>query len=533
MPKGSRRRQRREITDQGEYYFDKDAADIAESFFSRYCRHIKGRLAGRPFILEPWQRDRIIRPFFGWKRVEDGLRRYRTCYIEIPKKNGKSTLGAGVGLYATTADGEPGAEVYSAAGDKDQARIVFNLAGDMRDASPGLTKRTTRYQSSIVHHASASSYRVLSSDSFTKHGLNPHAILFDELHVQPNRDLWDTLTTGVAGRSQPMTFAMTTAGFDRDSICWEIHEYAEKVRDGVIKDDKFLPVIYGTKETEDWQDPKVWKKANPNLGVSVTWDYFRDACKRAKDIPAFENTFRRLHLNQWTQQLERWIQLRVWDASAGIVDAGALEGLPCWAGLDMASTIDIAALVLTFHVGDAYKWLPFFWIPEARMRERIARDKVPYDVWAREGLIKVTPGDVIDYKEVIHDILEIRKVYDLREVAYDRWGAAKIAQDLMDEGLTVVPFGQGFASMSPPTKELMTLLISKKMHHGSHAVLRWMANNVMVKEDPSGNIKPDKSKSRHKIDGIVAGIMGLDRAIRHGSGEQEKSVYEEEGIKTI
>ena len=224
--------------------------------------------------------------------------------------------------------------------------------------------------------------------------------------------------------------------------------------------------------------------------------------------------------------------MRVWDESAGVVDIGTLEGMPCWGGLDLASTTDIAALVLTFLVGDCYKWLPFFWIPEEKMRDRVKRDRVPYDLWVKQGLVKATPGNVIDYQVIIADILKLRELFDVREVAFDRWGATKITQDLMEEGVTMVPFGQGYASMAAPTKELNSLLLQKRLHHGSHAVLRWMANNVVVRQDPAGNLKPDKAKSTSRIDGIVAGIMSLDRAVRLGSGDG-KSVYDDRGLRLI
>lgn len=516
----------------GQFWFDKKEAELSCRFFEKYLRHSRGKLAGLPFKLTKWQSERIIKPLFGWKREEDGTRRYRTCYVEIPKKNGKSTTAAGVGLKLLLADGEAGPEVYSAAADKEQAGIVFNTAKEMRDTSPQLKKRTLQYKNSIVNPSVMGSYRVISAKSDTKHGFNPHGIIFDELHVQPNRELWDTLTAGVAAREQPLVFAMTTAGYDRNSICWEQHDYAEKVIAGDIKDDAFLGVIFGADEKDDWTDPKVWKKANPNLGVSVTMDYMRNACAKAKQIPAFENTFRRLHLNQWTQQASRWIQMRVWDETAGTVDLGRFEGMTCYGGLDLASTTDIAAFVLTFEIDGHYFWVPFFWIPSEKMQERVKRDRVPYDVWARQGLVKVTEGNVIDYKVIIADILKLREVFDLREVAFDRWGATKIMQDLMEEGITMVPFGQGYASMSSPTKELNNLLLGKKLHHGSNPVLRWMANNVVIRQDPAGNIKPDKSKSTSKIDGIVAGIMSLDRAIRKGEGSGP-SVYEDRGLRTL
>ncbi len=511
-----------------DFYFDKKAAASAVRFFERYLVHIKGKWAGEAFRLEKWQQDDIIVPLFGCRRA-DGSRQYRTCYIEIPRKNGKSSLCSGIALYLLFADNEASAEVYSAAADTKQAAIVFNVAKGMAMASKSLMARGQVFRNSIFVPRTASSYQVLSADAYTKHGLNAHGIIFDELHAQPSRDLWDVLATSTGARTQPLTVAITTAGFDRNSICWELHEYARKIKEGVIADDSFLPVIYAADETDDWRSPDTWKKANPNLGVSISLDYLKRECDKAGNIPAYENTFRRLHLNQWTQQESRWLPMHLWEASAGEVIVESLKGKPCYAGLDLSSTTDITALVLAFPVGDVIKILPFFWLPGDNLHDRANRDHVPYELWVKQGLIYATPGNVIDYAFIVAKIAELRKTYSLKELAFDRWGAAKIVQDLQELGLTVVPFGQGFASMSGPSKELLRLVMGGKLHHGGNPVLRWMADNAVVKMDPSGNIKPDKSKSTQRIDGIVATVMALDRAMRHGG----RSIYESRGITVV
>jgi len=511
-----------------DFYFDQKAADRATRFFERYLVHIKGKWAGEPFRLERWQKEDIIHPLFGCRR-EDGTRRYRTCYIEIPRKNGKSSLCSGVALYLLYADSEPSAEVYSAAADTKQAAIVFNVAKGMAMASRALMSRGQIYRNSIFVPRTASNYQVLSSDAPTKHGLNAHGIIFDELHAQPNRDLWDVLTTSTGSRMQPLTMAITTAGFDRNSICWELHEYARRVKEGVVPDDSFLPVIYAADETDDWRDPAVWHKANPNLGVSISEDYLKRECAKAQNVPAYENTFRRLYLNQWTQQESRWLSMAAWDASAGTVIPETLRGKPCYAGLDLSSTTDITALVLAFPVEDTIKLLAFFWIPEDDLRGRSNRDRVPYELWVRQKLIFTTGGNYIDYGFVVAKIAELRKQYALKEIAFDRWGAAKIVQELQELGLTVVPFGQGFASMAGPSGELLRLVLAGKLHHGGNPVMRWMADNAVVRMDPAGNIKPDKAKSTSRIDGIVAAVMALDRAMRHCG----RSVYERRGITIL
>lgn len=511
-----------------EYWFDDQAAQAAVMFFERVLRHTKGEWNGQPFALMEWQRDQIVRPLFGWKR-KDGTRRYRTAYIEVPRKNGKSSLAAGIALYLLFADGEPGAEIYSAAADRDQAAIVFETAKQMVESSPILLRMAEVYKRSIVAPSTRSVYRVLSADAYTKHGINAHGIIFDELHAQPDRELWDVLTTSTGARRQPLTVAITTAGYDRESICWEQHEYARQVRDGIIDDPTYFPFIAAASEDDDWQDPAVWAKANPALGVTVKLDYLETEARRAARMPAYQNTFRRLHLNQWTQQESRWLPMEDWDGCAGEVEVE--EGQECYGGLDLASTIDIAAFVLVFpprKPDGAFLVKPFFWIPAENMVERARKDRVPYDAWVRQGLITATEGNVIDYGRIVREIEALGKRFNVREIAFDRWGAFQISQQLEAAGFTMVGFGQGFSSMSAPTRELLRLVLDRKIAHGGHPVLRWMADNVVVRQDPAGNVKPDKEKSREKIDGIVALIMALDRAIRQQG--QGKSVYEERGI---
>lgn len=516
-----------------EYFFDKKAADLAVAFFEKLLVHVKGEWAGQAFELQAWQRDDIVRPLFGWKRRSDGARRYRRAYIEIPRKNGKSTLAAGIGLYLLFADNEPGAEVFSAAADRDQASIVFDVARSMVDGSPHLARFAKVYRRSILVEKTASVYRVLSADAYTKHGLNAHGIVFDELHAQANRELWDVLNTSMGARRQPLMVMITTAGFDRESICYEQHEYAQEVLAGRIDDPTFFAYIAAADETDDWTDPVTWAKANPGLGVTVKLDYLEGESRRAQQVPAYQNTFRRLHLNQWTSQESRFIDMAAWDAcNAPLPD---LAGRLCYGGLDLASTTDIAALVLVFPPvaeDEPFWWLAYFWIPGENIVERGRRDRVDYDAWVRQGLITATPGNVIDYGVIERDIVALGETYHIAEIAFDRWGAEQMRQTLDGHGFVMVAMGQGFASMSGPTKELVRLVLGGEMSHGGHPVLRWMADGVAAKQDAAGNVKPDKAKSTRRIDGIVAGIMGLDRAIRN-EGKPRESVYEKRGIRTL
>lgn len=502
-----------------EYRFDETAAAKAVEFFTRWLRHQKGELAGQALELGAWQAEHIIRPLFGWKR-RDGTRKYRTAYVEIPRKNGKTTIAAGVGLYLLFADGEQGAEVYSAAADREQAAIAFDLAKSMVEAEPALLRRAEIYRRSIVVPQTGSSYKVLSADARTKHGFNAHGIILDEVHAQPNRELYDVLHTSTGARRQPIEFLITTAGmYDPESIAWQLHEYAEKVRDGVIDDPTFLPVIYGAPREADYRDPAVWTKANPGIGSTVKADYLAAEAKRAEEEPSYENTFRRLHLNQWTQQMTRWIQIEDWNACAAPMPD--LTGRSCFPALDLSTTTDISALSLVFPPEsdtEPYYVLPFFWCPEATIRQRSKRDRVPYDAWVRDGFMEATPGDVVDYAFIRRRVNELSKKYKLEMIAYDPWNATQLATQLGEEdGFQMVEFRQGYISMNEPSKELERLIVSARMRHPDNPVLNWMISNVTIRTDPAGNIKPDKSRSTGRIDGVVATVMGIGMAVRQAA----------------
>lgn len=501
--------------------------------FINCLKHTKGRWRGQPFALLPWQ-EQIIRDVFGTVK-ENGYRQYNTAYVEIPKKNGKSELAAGVALYMTCGDGEWGAEVYGCASDRQQASIVFDVAVDMVDQCPALKKRIKPVMSvkRLVYKPTNSFYQVLSAEAYTKHGLNVHAVIFDELHSQPNRELFDVMTKGSGdARTQPLFFLITTAGTDRHSVCFEQHQKAEDIILGRKIDPTFYPVIYGADDEADWTSEKVWYEANPSLGHTIDIEKVRNACMSARDNPAEENIFRQLRLNQWVKQSTRWMQMEKWDACGFPVDEKELLGRECYGGLDLSSSIDITAFVLVFPPRDEterYIILPYFWIPEENMNIRVRRDHVPYDVWAKQGMLMTTEGDVIHYGFIENFIDGLGKKFHIREVAFDRWGAVQMVQNLEGLGFLVVPFGQGFKDMSPPSKELMKLALEQKLAHGGHPVLRWMMDNIFVRTDPAGNIKPDKEKSTEKIDGAVATVMALDRAIRNG-GNDGSSVYDDRGI---
>lgn len=515
--------------------YSKAAADYAVGFIECLA-HTKGTWAGKNFELIDWQ-EQIIRDVFGILKP-DGYRQFTNAYVEIPKKMGKSELAAAVALLLTCGDHEERAEVYGCAADRQQASIVFDVASDMVKQCPALAKRVKILASlkRLVYLPTNSFYQVLSAEAYTKHGLNIHGVVFDELHAQPNRKLYDVMLRGSGdARMQPLYFLITTAGDNTNSICWEVHQKAKDILEGRKHDPTFYPVIYGADESDDWTDPKVWKKANPSLGITVGIDKVRVACESAKENPAEENAFRQLRLNQWVKQSIRWMPMEKWDKCAFPIDPKQLEGRICYGGLDLSSTTDITAFVLVFppeEEDDKYSILPYFWIPEDNLDLRVRRDHVNYDLWERQKFLQTTEGNVVHYGFIERFIEELGTRYNIREIAFDRWGAVQMTQNLENLGFTVVPFGQGFKDMSPPTKELMKLTLEEKLAHGGHPVLRWMMDNIFIRTDPAGNIKPDKEKSTEKIDGAVATIMALDRAIRCGNSNQV-SVYNDRGLLII
>jgi phage terminase large subunit-like protein len=513
--------------------YDNAKADRAVRFIQNLC-HTKGKWAGTKFILLPWQ-EQIVRDIFGIIKT-NGKRQFLSAYIEIPKKNGKSELAAAIALYLLYADREPSAEVYGAACDRNQASIVFDVAKQMVLMAPALLKRSkiTAATKRIVNYSNAGFYQVLSAETGTKHGLNVSGLVFDEIHAQPNRKLYDVLTKGSGdAREQPLFFIITTAGTNKDSICYELHAKALDIISGRKFDPSFYPVVYGLTEQDDWTDEKNWYKANPSLGHTIAIERIREAYLNAMDNPAEENVFKQLRLNIWTSATVCWIPEQIYDRGNEPVDIEELYGRECYGGLDLSSTSDITAFVLVFPPrteSEKYIALPYFWLPEDTLELRCRRDHVLYDVWKRKGFVNTTEGNVVHYGFIEKYIEELGEKFNIREIAFDRWNATQMVQNLEDMGFTVIPFGQGYKDMSPPSKELYKLLMGGDIVHGGNPVLKWMAQNVVMRQDPAGNIKPDKEKSTEKIDGIVAMIMGLDRAIRVKSIE---SVYNGRGLIII
>jgi phage terminase large subunit-like protein len=499
-------------------------------FIETFCTHVKGEWARKPFILDDWQKTDIIDPLYGTLN-DFGLRQYRTAYIQIPRKNGKSNLIAALGLYHLFADKEPGAEVIVAAGDRSQAGIIHEIQKQMVMNSPILSKKCKVYRNSIVLNDDSSFIQAISADANTKHGYSISCCLFDEVHTQPNRELWDVLTTATGARRQPLTLAITTAGHDKQSICYELYDYARKVKEGIIDDASFLPVLYETEDGDDIHNEQTWRKVNPGLGTSLKLEYIQQQSDKAKQLITYENTFRRLHLNQWTSSEEKWVSDE--DFMSGCTDFNPedFHGMEAWGGLDLAATEDITAFVLIIPDGDGFKVILKAWVTEAAVIRRRGRTGADYDAFVRKGLLTVTDGNSTDYRILRRDIIEMCEEYNVKGIAFDRWNSSTLIPDLVDDGLECYPFGQGFASMSAPVKNLEILIRSGNLDHGGNELLRWMCSNIQIKKDPAENLKFDKAKSSDKIDGMVALAMAMGQyMIDRADDKDEDTIYGERDI---
>ena len=507
------------------FYFDKEAASKAIGFIETFCTHTKGELAGKPLLLEDWQK-KIIGDLFGWKQ-ENGLRKYRTALIQLPRKNGKTTLAASIICYVLFSCKERGNELYAAAGDRGQANILFSIVSKMVLQNKELSSRAKVFRNSITNESKGNFFQAISSDSKTKHGYSAGCVIMDELHVQTTRDLYDTLLTSTGARSEPLFISITTAGYNRNSIAWEVYDYAKKIKDGIIQDESFYSSIYEADLEDDITDEEVWKKANPNYGISLRKEYMKRESQRAVDVPSYQNTYKRLLLNMWTDSQTAWIGAKEWELCQGDIDLKELKNKECWAGLDLASTRDISALVLLFKEDEKFIVVPYFFIPEDNAKKRSERDKVDYITWHNQNHLTFTNGDVADYNFIKEKIMELGNEFRIQSICYDRWNASQLVIDLTNEGVPMEPFGQGFQSMAAPSKQLESLILSKQILHNGNPVLKWMISNTVMEEDAAGNIKPSKKKSSEKIDGVVSLIMSLGSYMTEGD---VSSVYNDRGL---
>ena len=547
----------------GRFWFDEEEAARAVDFFPRFLRHLKGEFAGRPFELLDWQSELLVRPLFGWKRTADGLRRFRKVFILIAKKQGKSACVSGLGLYLLHCDREPGAEIVAAAADREQAGIVFNEARDMNESSRVLAGRSQTFRRAIVVPETRSSFKVVSSDVKGRHGPNIHALLFDEFHTQPNRELYDTLSKGVAARRQPIVVLITTAGDDQDSVCYEEYEYAKRLMAGVIDDETYLPVVFEATEEDDWREPATWEKANPSIDVTVKREYLAAECRAAVAEPRKQNAFKRLHLNIWTRQREVWIPVEWWKDCPALPAGDVLPTLPVAGGLDLSSTTDLTAFVLVFRlppsrpdapaveVVDAdpdapeatpakrvlsinydLAVVPYLWMPEDRLHERSKEDGIDYGVWVREGHLRTTPGSVVDYDVIFRTITrEIAPRYQVKQIGYDPWNALQFALQLEKAGFEAVEVRQGPRTLSAACKVLHALTKAGRVHHDGNRAMTWCVANAAVKEDENENIRPIKTSPKKRIDGVVAAVTALSRLMV--LPDRPNSPYASRGVRTV
>ena len=514
------------------YRFSLEAGQRVISFCEDFCRHYKGEWSGTPMYLAPWQKL-ILLETFGWLK-EDGYRLHRTLWIEVARKNGKSQLAAALGVYLLVADQEPGAEVYASATKRDQARIVFDAAKQIVNQSPELRKHVQVQRANLHVLRTSSKFEPLSSEGHSLDGLSPHGNIVDELHSHRNRMVYDKLITAQGSRRQPLNVCITTAGiYDPKQVGYQLHEHAVAILDGMIEDDSWMVWLSCSDEGDDPYDESTWQKANPNIGVSIYPSFLEQRASEALSQPSSFNSFQRLHLNKWTSQVERWLDMEAWNECDGDVDMESLRGRECYAGLDLSSKLDLTALALVFPPLDDDLWRLWVrcYMPRSTMVERERVDHTPFSQWERQGWVTPTPGDVIDYDYIVADIDRLSTEYALLEVAYDPWAAQQTALKLRDDyGVPVVPMRQGYRSLSEPSKEFERLIIGRQLAHGGNGCLTWQCSNTSVSHDPANNIKPDKSNQTQKIDGVVASIMAIGRAVLLAD---TGSVYEDEGIMVI
>lgn len=549
------------------YYYDQDAADRAVEFFPTFLSHHMGEFAGRPFTLLDYQQLLLTRPIFGWKRARDGRRRFRKVFAFLPKGAGKSPWGAGTGLYLTLCDQEPAAEVYAVAADREQGRVVHTNAKIMVEESSDLAEMCEILKDAIYCAATRSTYKVLSSDASTKHGFRPHGVIFDEFHAQPNRNLYEALSKSMVKRRQPLMVIVSHSGDNDEGICFEEYELAKRVMSGTLPDDTFLPVIFEAAASDDWTLPEVWRKANPGHGITVQAEAIAAECEAAKAEPRKLNDFLRFHLNRWVNQATAWIPVDWWDACPSLPGDEILRELPVFAGLDMSQKYDLTAFVLAFlepmaattdapapaievvDVADEpspgaaaapikrvvslnfqLSLVPFFWLPEETLRERVKQDRVPYDEWQRKGLLRVTEGNVIDYDVILQQITgEITARFPRLKgapIGYDPAFATDIALKLGAAGYQPVEILQNYKHMNEPANVLEALIKGKRVRHDGHRVLRWNWENVAIKKDDAGRIRPVKPRRQAKrIDGVVASLMATGRAVLNAAAAPAPRVH--------
>lgn len=512
--------------------FDTDKAQDVLDFYD-YVPHIKGEWAGQSIVPSPWE-TLILINLYGWVWAATGLRRFRSAYIEVARKNGKSTFVAPLGLYMTKWDGEPGAEVYSAATSRDQARIVFDTARDMVRNSK-LRNHIQAFTHSVCHESSSSAFKPLASDSDTLEGKNTHLAIIDELHAHKTRRVYDVLELSCAARSQSLILVITTAGEDLTGICYEVRDYLTKVLDKVFDDDTCFGIIYAIDDPKNWTDENVWIQANPNLGICPKLDDMRRLCQKAQQSPSAASEFKRKRLGVWGVGASVYFNMEEWQQCPYLADENVLKTLPCFLGIDLSSKRDITALIGLFPQPDRrYQLKGRFWLPEAVIDPKKSGKSYHiqklYAAWAEQGWLTLTPGQIIDYEFIKRDVLDWCQTYDVHQVAYDPWGATQLATQLQELGIPMVEVQQSVKNFSESMKEEDAVIIDHRLAHEHSPAMAWMWSNVLARVDKNDNVFPQKANDESKIDGPVASFTAMNRALVF---QDESSVYDEEDLLVV
>lgn len=503
------------------------SAKHAITFIETLCRYTQGEWEGRAFALFPWQRA-LVGNLYGWLRP-DGTRRYRQCHLLIPRKSGKTELASALALYHLLADDEPTPSVIGIARDRNQARLCLDRACRMAINEPRLKAKTQQFQMALTAPETYGSYKVLSSDAPSAHGLNVSACIADEIHAMENRkELWEAVMTSMGARRQPMMISITTAGTLRESLEYELFDYGTKVCQRVINNPAFLPCLHYAPPEADWTSKATWKQANPSLGLITTNEWYSSEAQKAKELPSYETPFRTYYLCQHVSASDRWVRMSDWDACKTEFDVTSLHGLPCYIGLDLAQTTDISSVTAVWIDGDSLWVKNWNYAPEEGARQRSRRDAVPYEDWARRGYMTLTSGDVTDYSFIATQIEALCLEHKVKMVAYDPYNAQNIANNLETKGINVVRVPQSFLNLSSPTRMWESAVVSHKLHHDGNPVLTWAMSNVVVDKDANGNFRPSKKRSVERIDPVVAGIIALSASLADDS--LAKHVYEKRGI---
>lgn len=515
-------------------WFDATLADKVIGFWPTWFFHTEGRWAGKPFVLALWQ-EIIVRLLVGWRNAE-GFRHFRRMILWVARKNGKSEFMAALALLFFVGDGEKGGQAFNFARNEKQANVIFKKAKAMIAMSPPLREALKATKRSIFHPELNALWELLAGNAEGKHGLSASVIVGDEAHECADDVMYTTLHQSTAARDQPIELIGSTAGHRNRGWGWHLWEECRAILEGRLLQPSSLVVIFAAPADAAIDDEAAWRAANPNLGISPKLEYLREECERAKENPRLENDFRRYHLNQWTDQVTRWIPLAKWDAC--VVDRegwkalrAKMKGRSCYGALDLSSVRDVTALIWLFPpIEGEEKWTIVcrFFVPEETAAERSKADRVEYDRWVKMGVMEATPGDVVDQEYVKKAILEDGEFFQVEKFGFDPWNATKLSLELQDEGVPMLAMRQGVQTLGEPSKELERLVFAGLLDHGGNPVMRWMVGNVAVRSDSNGNFKPDKAKSSEKIDGVVGTVMALGLAI---ANDNQKSVYETRGIR--